>query len=131
MSMLLDSCIVIDVLRGRGPALDFITSLPKRPFLSVVSISELRTGERDERDRKRIDGLLAASTLLDVDREVAEIAGSFMHRFYKSHGLDTADALIAATAARHGLALATLNLKHFPMFPELARPYEAASGRTG
>ena len=33
------------------------------------------------------------------------------------------DALIAATAKAHGLPLATLNIKHFPMFDGLTRPY--------
>ena len=33
------------------------------------------------------------------------------------------DAIIAATAEHHGLRLATLNVKHFPMFPKLKRAY--------
>ena len=37
--------------------------------------------------------------------------------------LDFPDAVIAATAMHHGLELVTLNLKHFPMFPDLQRPY--------
>jgi hypothetical protein len=46
-----------------------------------------------------------------------------MRRFRRSHALETPDALIAATATHHQLQLTTLNLKHFPMFPELKRPY--------
>ena len=40
-----------------------------------------------------------------------------------SHGIDIPDAIIAATAEHHGLRLATLNVKHFPMFPKLKRAY--------
>jgi predicted nucleic acid-binding protein len=31
--------------------------------------------------------------------------------------------LIAATALAEGLEIATLNISHFPMFPDLARPF--------
>jgi len=31
--------------------------------------------------------------------------------------------VIAATALEHGLALATLNVRHFPMFEALEPPY--------
>ena len=51
------------------------------------------------------------------------IARKFARHFQASHGLDVSDALIAATAEQHGLALATLNIKHFPMFKGLKRPY--------
>jgi predicted nucleic acid-binding protein len=33
------------------------------------------------------------------------------------------DYLIAATALTEGLELATLNVRHYPMFPGLARPF--------
>ena len=33
------------------------------------------------------------------------------------------DYLIAATALIEGLELATLNVRHYPMFPGLARPF--------
>ncbi len=50
-------------------------------------------------------------------------AGVFSRLYEPSHGLDDIDALIAATAEHHGLRLATLNVKHFPMFPKLKRAY--------
>jgi predicted nucleic acid-binding protein len=35
-----------------------------------------------------------------------------------------AGSLIAATADAEGLELATLNVLHFPMFPDLDKPFE-------
>jgi len=120
---LVDTAIVIDVLRGTPAAIAFIRTLPSPPNLSVVSISELRDGQRGASEARRIDAFLAATILHDVTPDIAAISGEFMRRFRKSHGLTTPDALIAATAVHHGLELVTLNLKHFPMFPGLQRPY--------
>lgn len=123
MRWLLDSSVVIDMLRGVPAAIAFVQSMPGGPRMSVVTISELRDGERGARETARIDNLLAEAELYDVTKEIAELSGNLMRRFRRSHGLTTPDSLIAATAIHHKLQLATLNLKHFPMFPDLRRPY--------
>ena len=47
-----------------------------------------------------------------------------MQVYHRSHpGIGLGDYLIAATALTEGLELATLNARHYPMFPELARPF--------
>ena len=69
---------------------------------------------------------LLLSTLVwhDVDDEVAEEAGELGRRWLPSHhGIDSADLAIAATAILTGSDLLTLNVRHFPMFPKLRRPY--------
>ena len=57
------------------------------------------------------------------DRAIAARAGVFVRLYGGSHSIDDPDAIIAATAEHHGLRLATLNVKHFPMFPKLKRAY--------
>ncbi len=42
-------------------------------------------------------------------------AGLYRSTFGSSHGVEIADALIAATAHTHGFTLCTRNLKHYPM----------------
>ena len=66
---------------------------------------------------------MQSTRVLIVTSDIAELAGRMVKHFQKSHGLDDLDALIAATAEQHGLKLATLNTKHFPMFPKLKRAY--------
>lgn len=123
VSLLLDSCIIIDILRRHPQAVDLFKGLMAKPMISVVTITELRSGQRGDRDRRLIDDVLSSSDILDVDQGVAEIAGQLMQSFRRSHALETADALIAATAIHYSLELVTLNIKHFPMFPALQRPY--------
>jgi hypothetical protein len=48
-----------------------------------------------------------------------------MRTYRRSHqGIGLGDYLIAATVEVEGLELATLNVKHFPMFPDLQKPFE-------
>ena len=121
--MLLDTNILIDLLRGRPEAQRYILSLSAPPSLSVVTVTELRSGVRSTEEQIRLDDIVATYSIRPVTLEIAERAGVFAQRFRASHNVDIIDALIAATADVESLPLATLNLKHFPMFPGLSRPY--------
>ncbi len=50
-----------------------------------------------------------------------------MRQFRRSHsGVGLGDYLIAATVTVHGLSLATLNVRHYPMIPDLAAAFSLA-----
>ena len=121
---LLDTCILIDVLRGRTQALAYVTGLEAQPAISAVTATELVAGCRNLRERRQVDRLIEHYIVHDIDREIACLAGEFIRDFGPGHGTDPIDALIAATAKMRAARLATLNLKHFPMFKGLKRPYE-------
>jgi len=123
--MLLDTCILVDVLRGKNAALVFVTGLRTPPEVSAVTLTELVAGCRNEKERRQVDGLLSHYSVRDIGRDIANLAGEYIRSYGASHGTDPIDALIAATAKVHSVPLATLNLKHFPMFAGLARPYRA------
>jgi predicted nucleic acid-binding protein len=121
--ILLDTCIIIDVLRGRNEALSFVTGLADKPTLSAVTATEIVAECKNTRERRKIDQLLRHYIVHDINLDIACLAGDYIRQYGPSHGTDPIDALIAATAKTHGVALATLNLKHFPMFADLERPY--------
>ena len=50
-----------------------------------------------------------------LDGPTGRRAGAYLARYGKSHGVEIADALVAAAAAVSGLRLWTLNQKHYPM----------------
>lgn len=120
---LIDSCILIDVLREDEKSIRFVRQLERKPYVSVITVMELFHGARSAAEEHRIERLLGEATVLPVDERVGKHAGAFLRHFHKSHNVDFADALIAATAEHHDLELVTLNVKHFPMFPALQRPY--------
>ncbi len=121
--ILIDTNIVIEFLRGSLNAAAWFDALDERPAISAISVLELYAGVRSQRDERDIVAVRQQLSCLPIGEEIAEDAGSFMRHFHKSHGIDIPDAIIAATAEHHGLRLATLNVKHFPMFPKLKRAY--------
>ncbi|KAB2849394.1 MAG: type II toxin-antitoxin system VapC family toxin [Hyphomicrobiaceae bacterium] len=121
--MLLDTCVVIDHLRGRSEASEFIGRLQARPAVSTVTIAEVFAGLRSQGAEQIARSFFVSCEVLPVDPFVAEAGGNFMRHYQPSHSMDLGDALIAATAEHHGLELATLNVKHFPMFKGLKAAY--------
>jgi hypothetical protein len=59
-----------------------------------------------------------------VDTLISEGAGELGRRWLASHQtIDSADLAIAATAIVTGCKLLTCDVKHFPMFTDLRKPY--------
>jgi predicted nucleic acid-binding protein len=93
------------------------------PAISVITIAEVGAGARTQAEQSDNTAFWRALHVYPVSKDIAERAGVFIRHFGKSHAVELADALIAATAEHHGLPLATLNIKHFPMFARLRAPY--------
>jgi predicted nucleic acid-binding protein len=119
----LDTTILIDHLRGVPAARDYLRSLTSVPTCSEVTRVEVLQGLRSA-ERRSTEELFATQHWADVDDAVARRAGELGRRFRRSHSrLALADLLIAATALELGEPLATLNVRHFPMFPRLRPPF--------
>jgi len=115
---LLDSDVLIWLLRGRPQTLQRIEAL-EGPFgVSVISRAEIWTGAKDP-EHRQIEEMFLSLTTYPVDAAVADLAGRFLRQYQKrNNSLQLADSLIAATALSQGLTLVTYNVSHFPM-PEL------------
>jgi predicted nucleic acid-binding protein len=123
MSAVLDTSVLIDVLRGQRGAVQYLLSLPARPVCSEVSRVEILRGVRSS-ERVPTIRLLASLDWHPVEAEVAELAGRWGRRYRRSHpGVGVADLCIAATAQVLRLPLATGNIRHFPMFAGLEAAY--------
>jgi predicted nucleic acid-binding protein len=120
MPVLLDTTVLIDVLRG-GPTAERVRASARRGerlFTCAVSVDELVRGIRlgEERQAQRLlDGLRSAP----LGRAEGERAGTWRREFAeRGVTLTQADCLIAASAVGVGARLATPNVADFPM-PEL------------
>jgi predicted nucleic acid-binding protein len=121
--VLFDTDVLIDYLRGRTEAVDYIDNLSAPLFVSVITVAELYAGVRDGAERTQLDSFVSAFGIVPLDRDIAITGGLYRRDYGKSHGTGLADALIAATVTTGGLTLVTLNKKHFPMVAALVVPY--------
>jgi predicted nucleic acid-binding protein len=123
--ILVDSDVLVAHLRGFSAARDWLVDARSRiPLaISVVSIVELVGGMRWA-ERLEVWRLLSAFRVEPATEVVARRAGEMMRRYRHSHGgIGLGDYLIAATAEVKGFDLATLNVRHFPMFENLSAPF--------
>lgn len=126
--ILVDTDVLIAHLRGLDTARGWLHAARadgQRLSVSVVTVTELTGGMRST-ERSAVWGLLAGLRPEPVTELIARRAGELMRQYRRTHaGISVADYLIAATAQERGAALATLNVHHFPMFPDLTAPFAA------
>jgi len=123
LTVVLDTTVLIDVLRGDPAALGYAAGLGEVPACSEITRIEMVRGLRaNERDAAR--DLFQTIDWIPLEEPIAAHAGELGRRFRASHpGIGTSDLAIAATANLLSADLATANVKHFPMFPGLRAPY--------
>lgn len=118
MRLLLDTSVLIDVLRGRdaGRRLrELRASGASVPWICAVNVEELYRGVR-EAEEATLGRFLDGLRLAPLGREEAELAGRWRRDFApRGVTLGQADCLIAAAAIGIGAHLATGNPQHFPM----------------
>lgn len=124
--ILVDTDVLIASLRGVEPASDWLRDARSRTgrlAVSVVTNTEILGGMRSP-GRREVSRLLNSLRPLPVTDMIAHRAGELRRRYRRSHdAISLVDYLIAATAEIHGLELATLNTKHFPMFDDIEPPF--------
>ena len=125
-TILLDSNILIDYLRNRTEAIEYLEHLTAVPKVSAITIAELYAGVREGSERQILDEIAKDLVVIAITSEIAIKGGLFRRDYLRSHRLELADAIIAATSVVENATLVTLNKKHFPMFPDLIVPYAKA-----
>ncbi len=124
---LIDATILIDATNKHRQALDYVEArlLAGEAVTHAQAAAELLSGTRDSREQARLLRFLRQFMLLHADEMDSQSALRYLMRFHLSHDLGFGDCLIGSTALRLDLPVATINDRHFRLFPGLKviRPY--------
>jgi tRNA(fMet)-specific endonuclease VapC len=126
MALLIDSDLLINLERGVGtPAVQELLGNEERA-ISVITVSELlhgvlrASGERRTRRRAFVEHLFAGIEAIPITEPVARVHAEIWSGLSERREVIGAhDLWIAATAAAHGLGVATRNVADFQRVPGL------------
>lgn len=118
--MIFDTDIVIWAIRGRIWAQQLLVSADNGA-ISLATWMELIEGARDKRELANLRKMIAdlEMQVLPLSESIGALAGDYLEEHALSNGLESMDALIAATAMKHKRVLATGNFKHFKVIQGL------------
>ncbi len=125
--LLLDTDVMIDVLRGHPPAVAWLGTVRTEVIVLPGYVAmELIQGCRDQQEQRDLLKELRRYTILWPQPEACERALDLYTRFHLSHGLSLLDALIGQLALELDLPLRTFIEKHYRAIPglKLVQPYK-------
>jgi len=119
--IIFDTDILIWILRNREDIVQQAKNLIKETngyvYITPIQVAELYAGAR-KKEIRQIENLLNAFKKIEIDENIGKLAGNFMNKYRKSHGVELADSLIAASCKFYNFKLWTLNKKHYPMMDD-------------
>jgi predicted nucleic acid-binding protein len=118
-TMLVDTDVLIDFLRGYNKAISFIDKFSSQIILSPIVVAELYAGVKGTDELAVLDNFISQFRAIPISSKIARVGGLYKRDFNKSHGVGLADAILAATAENEKAELKTLNVKHYPMISGL------------
>jgi predicted nucleic acid-binding protein len=129
--ILLDTDIMVDILRAYPPAVSWLRSQEEQEIgLPGYVVIELLDGEPNKESMNKMQRVLEPYLIHWPNAADCNRALSVFAQGKLSHNLSAFDALIAETAKGIGVPLHTFNLKHFKAIPGLdtVQPYEKSLG---
>jgi predicted nucleic acid-binding protein len=120
--MIFDTDVLIWTSRANLKAARTIDAAADRA-LSIVSFMELLQAARSKQEARQIKQSLRQLEfrILNLSEAIGATAAALIEQHALAHGIQLADALIAATAIETGQPLCTANVKHFRPIPGLSR----------
>jgi hypothetical protein len=125
--VLLDTDIMIDILRGYPPALNFLDTLEESEILLPgFVVMELIQGCKNKTEQKKLEKELLQYKKVWPSSKTCDEALIVFSQCHLSHSLGLLDALIGQMAVVLNLPLQTFNQKHYSAIPDLKtiRPYK-------
>ena len=118
--MLIDTDVLIWLFRGQPSARKALEKAD-RIQLSTITYMELVQGMRNKEEFRLLRQTIHERQwdILPLSENISHRATVYIENYALSHGMQLADALIAASAVESGAALMTANTKHYKVIPEI------------
>ncbi len=117
MRAYIDSDVLIWHLRGERKALNLIRKLRNvekyELWIGAMQRAEIVFFMRPD-EEPATELFLSQFKTAPVDQSIIDQAGLIYRRWNPSHGIDTNDAILAATVSSTGGKIFCLNIKHYP-----------------
>ncbi len=118
--VLIDTDVLIWLFQGKDSARELLEKI-ETVSLSAITYMELIQGARNKEEFRLLRQTIHEHEwqILPLSENISHRATVYIENYALSHGLQLADALIAASAVESGNPLMTGNNKHYKMIPEL------------
>ena len=125
--ILLDTDILVDLLRKYAPAIEWFSSFPDDEEIVVPGyvVMELIQGCRDKLEQERVQRELASCGVVWLSSTDCDQALAVFAVYHLSHNAGLLDVLIGQTAVALGVPLHTFNQRHYSFIPNIQtiQPY--------
>ncbi len=123
--ILLDTDIMVDILRGYEPAKEWLKSAQEIGVPGLV-VMELIQGCQNAKEQRQLEKALSDYQLFWSDEDDCNRALASFASHHLSDNIGLLDSLIAETAIGVNAELATFNVKHYRVLKGLrtVQPYE-------
>lgn len=113
--LILDTDILIDVLRGDSDAILFLQTKSQQFQLAISAVTqmELIVGCRNKAELQALERFLQRFQLLKVTESISDGAADLLRQYRLSHGLLIPDAMIAATALEYNESFVSKNQRDY------------------
>lgn len=125
--LILDSDVMIDILREYQPAIGWLKSLGDEEIaLPGFVVMELLQGCDNKIEQEKVNNVLTTLEIVWTTSTTCNGALDVFSRYHLSHNIGLLDALIGQTALALDLPLYTFNRKHYAVIPDLETiaPYQ-------
>jgi len=120
LNYILDTCILIDYLRGEPSIYDLLVKDKNiRLSMSTITMMELMLGALNKREVNYIQKAFNKIDIIYINEDISKMAESLIIKYSKSHNLQIDDALIAATSIKMDAKLITYNISDFRYIPDV------------
>jgi len=85
MRILVDTCVVIDFLRGFAPAVAFFSAMTTQPAISTITVAELYAGAKNKKTKHAVKEIIDSFLAIEVDEAIATKGGEWFHSLLYAH----------------------------------------------